>query len=85
MNIGVIFAGGVGKRMKSKDLPKQFLRLHDKPIIIHTLEIFENSPEIDAIVITCVSDWIEHLQNLIDKFNITKVKKIVPGGETGQV
>lgn len=84
MNIGVIFAGGVGKRMKSKDLPKQFLRLHDKPIIIHTLEIFENSPEIDAIVIACVSDWIEHLQNLIEKFNITKVKKIVPGGETGQ-
>ena len=84
MNTAVIFAGGVGIRMRSKDLPKQFLRLHDKPIIIHTLEIFESSPEIDAIVIACVEDWIDHLKNLITKFNITKVKKIVPGGETGQ-
>ncbi|MGX5376805.1 2-C-methyl-D-erythritol 4-phosphate cytidylyltransferase [Ligilactobacillus sp. LYQ135] len=84
MNTAVIFAGGVGTRMRSKDLPKQFLRLHDKPIIIHTLEIFESSPEIDAIVIACVEDWIDHLKNLITKFNITKVKKIVPGGETGQ-
>ena len=50
MNIAVIFAGGVGKRMHSKDIPKQFLKLHDKPIIIHTLELFQNSPEIDAEV-----------------------------------
>lgn len=84
MNIAVIFAGGVGQRMKSKGLPKQFLNLHNKPIIIHTLDVFENSPEIDAIVIACVSDWIDHLKGLIDKFNITKVKKIVPGGATGQ-
>lgn len=84
MNIAVIFAGGVGRRMHSKDLPKQFLSLHGKPIIIHTLEIFENSPEIDAIVVACVSDWIDHLQNLIRKFNINKVKKVVSGGKTGQ-
>lgn len=84
MNTAVIFAGGVGSRMHSKDLPKQFLLLHDKPIIIHTLSIFENSPEIDAIVISCVADWIDHLKNLINKYHITKVKKIVPGGQTGQ-
>lgn len=84
MNIAVIFAGGVGRRMRSKDLPKQFLKLHDKPIIIHTLEVFENSPEIDAIVISCVKEWIDHLEKLIKKFNITKVKMVVPGGKTGQ-
>ena len=84
MNTAVIFAGGVGSRMRSKDLPKQFLNLHDKPIIIHTLEIFENSPEIDAIVIACVKGWIDYLEKLIQKFNITKVKKSVPGGDTGQ-
>lgn len=84
MNTTVISDGGVGRRMRSKDLPKQFLKLHDKPIIIHTLEVFENSPEIDAIVISCVSNWIEYLEKLIVKFNIKKVKKIVPGGKTGQ-
>lgn len=84
MNIAVIFAGGVGQRMRSKELPKQFLKLHNRPIIIHTLDVFENSPEIDAIVIACVADWIDYLKKLIEKFHITKVKKIVPGGATGQ-
>ncbi len=85
MNIAVIFAGGVGKRMHSKERPKQFLELYNKPIIIHTLEIFENCREIDAIVIACVEDWIPYLQDLLYKFRIEKVKKVVPGGETGQL
>ena len=51
MNIAVIFAGGVGSRMRSKERPKQFLSMHGKPIIIHTLELFENNPDIDAIVV----------------------------------
>ncbi len=85
MNVAVIFAGGVGKRMHSKDLPKQFLKLHDKPIIIHTLEVFENNANIDSIVIACVEDWIPYLQELIIKYNINKVLKIVPGGSTGQL
>ncbi|MCR5776372.1 MAG: 2-C-methyl-D-erythritol 4-phosphate cytidylyltransferase, partial [Lachnospiraceae bacterium] len=50
MNIGVIFAGGSGRRMHSKDKPKQFLEMYGKPIIIYTLEHFENSPDIDAVV-----------------------------------
>lgn len=85
MNIAVIFAGGVGSRMNSKTLPKQFLEMHGKPIIIHTLERFENHPEIDAIVVACLSDWIDHLDKMVKKFNITKVRKIVPGGENGQM
>lgn len=85
MNIGVIFAGGVGSRMHSKEMPKQFLKVHDKPIIIHTLEHFERNEEIDAVVIACVSDWIPHLENLLYKYRIEKVKKIVSGGESGQL
>lgn len=84
MNIAVIFAGGVGKRMHSKDLPKQFLRIHDKPIIVHTLELFEDSPEIDAIVVSCVGDWISYLNKLVIKYNFRKIQKIVRGGKSGQ-
>ena len=85
MNIGVIFAGGVGKRMHSKDRPKQFLELYNKPIIIHTLEHFENSPDIDDVVIACVEDWIPYLEELLYRFRIEKVRRIVPGGPTGQL
>lgn len=85
MNIAVIFAGGVGARMNSKDRPKQFLELYNKPIIIHTLDVFERSKDIDAIVISCVEDWIPYLQELIYRFRIEKVCKVVPGGATGQL
>ncbi len=85
MNIAVIFAGGVGSRMHSKERPKQFLEMYNKPIIIHTLEHFERHKEIDAIVIVCVEGWIEYLENLLYKFRIEKVKKVVPGGKTGQL
>lgn len=84
MNIAAVFAGGVGKRMHSKELPKQFLKIHDKPIIIHTLELFEDNPNIDMIVIACVEDWIGYLNKLIQKYNLRKVQKIVKGGATGQ-
>ncbi|HIS17279.1 MAG TPA: 2-C-methyl-D-erythritol 4-phosphate cytidylyltransferase [Candidatus Coprovivens excrementavium] len=84
MNIAVIFAGGMGKRMHSKDIPKQFLKLHDKPIIIHTLELFENNSNIDAIVISCLKNYIGYLNKLISEYNLKKVQKIVPGGSTGQ-
>lgn len=85
MNIAVIFAGGIGQRMKTSSRPKQFLEMHKKPIIIYTLEIFENHPEIDAIVVACVEEWIPYLKDLLYKFRINKVKKIVPGGTTGQM
>lgn len=85
MNIAVIFAGGVGKRMGQTDKPKQFMEIMEKPIIIHTLEIFEKNKNIDKIIISCLSDWIKYLQNLLKKYNITKVDKIVPGGTTGQM
>lgn len=85
MNIAVIFAGGAGKRMHSKDRPKQFLQLYNKPIIIHTLEQFESCSDIDAIVVVCIKDWIEHLKQLLYKFRIEKVGMIVSGADTGQM
>ncbi|MGI6046247.1 MAG: 2-C-methyl-D-erythritol 4-phosphate cytidylyltransferase [Eggerthellaceae bacterium] len=84
MNIGLIFAGGTGQRMNTKTRPKQFLELHGKPIIIYTLEQFENHPEIDAVVVACLESWIPFLQKLLMRFQITKVADIVPGGKTGQ-
>ena len=83
MNIAVIFAGGIGSRMHSKALPKQFLQMHGKPIIAHTIDVFETSEEIDAIIIACVQQWIEHLEKIVEKYNFKKIKKIVPGGITG--
>ena len=85
MNIGIIFAGGVGTRMHSKDLPKQFLRIYDKPIIIHTIQHFEKNPLIDAVVVVCVADWIDYFKNQAAQFHLQKIRKIVPGGESGQL
>ena len=85
MNIGVIFAGGVGTRMHSRDLPKQFLKIHDKPIIVHTIEHFENCKDIDSVVVVCVKEWIDHLNKLIDSYHLKKIKAVVPGGESGQL
>lgn len=81
MNIAIIFAGGIGSRMGS-DMPKQFLEWNNKPILIHTLDVFDKHPRIDAIIIACKTDWIEYTQRLIVKFGIKKVIAIVPGGYT---
>lgn len=85
MNVAVIFAGGVGKRMGKTDLPKQFIEICGKPIIIHTLEVFENNKNIDGIIIASKEEWIGYLEDLIQKYNIKKVAKVVPGGATGQM
>lgn len=84
MNYAVIFAGGIGKRMNTKALPKQFLKLYGKEIIIYTLEHFEKHREIDGIAVACVEEWIPYLEELIVKYQFKKVKAVVPGGRTGQ-
>ena len=84
MNTVLIFAGGSGTRMKNNTTPKQFLKLHGKDIIIHTIEHFEYHPEIDVIVVVCISSWIPYLKGLLKQYSITKVKWIVEGGSTGQ-
>ena len=82
-NIAIIFAGGSGARMGS-GTPKQFLEVAGKPIIIHTLEIFDEHDMIDKIYIACKEEYIRHLRRLIEKNLIRKVAGIVPGGATGQ-
>lgn len=79
----MIFAGGVGARMKSVDIPKQFLEVDGKPIIIRTLENFQNHTQVDEIVISCLESWIDRLQEYLTQYNITKVKAVVPGGANG--
>ena len=79
----VIFAGGVGARMKSLDIPKQFIYVDGKPIIIRTLENFANHPQIDNIVISCLEDKIDYLWGLISEYKIPKITSIVAGGENG--
>lgn len=83
-NIAVIFAGGSGTRMNTKSKPKQFLEMNGKPIIIHTMEYFENNKNISDIVVSCISDWTGYLEELCKKYHLDKVREIVPGGDTGQ-
>ncbi len=84
MNIALVFAGGTGQRMRNTACPKQFLELYGKPIIIYTLEVFQKHPDIDAIVVPCVAGWHDHLRSLAERYGITKLVKIVPGGKTSQ-
>ncbi len=87
MNIAIIFAGGVGRRLakeKSNSTPKQFLKINNKPIIIHTLELFQEHKEIDKIYIAIHPDYYEYMQELVKHYYITKAVGIVKGGETGQ-
>ena len=85
MNIAVIFAGGIGRRMNSKDKPKQFLLIHGKPIIVHTIEAFENHDEIDGIIVACIEEWIPYLEEMKYRYRLEKIRSIVPGGDTGQM
>ncbi len=84
MNLAVIFAGGTGKRMHTKSRPKQFLELNGKPILIYTIELFDNHPQIDGIVVVCIENWIPFLKKMLRKFEINKVVRIVAGGISGQ-
>lgn len=82
-NIALIIAGGVGARMH-QDIPKQFINVKDKPIIVYTMEAFQNHPNIDAIEVVCLEGWHDILRAYAKQFNITKLENIVNGGETGQ-
>lgn len=83
MNIALIIAGGRGMRM-GQEIPKQFLTVHDKPVIAYTLEAFEKHPDIDAIAVVCVEGWESILSAYARQYRITKLKHIFPGGANGQ-
>lgn len=83
MNIALILAGGSGSRT-AQDIPKQFINIYDKPLIIYTLENFERHPDIDGIIVVCIDGWHEVLRAYAKQYNITKLKWIVSGGREGQ-
>lgn len=83
MNIAVIIAGGSGNRM-GQDIPKQFINVNDKPVLIYTLEGFQKHPDVDAIGVVCIDGWESMVQAYGNQFNITKLQWIVKGGGSAQ-
>ena len=83
MNLAIVMAGGSGTRM-GLDIPKQFVNIYDKPVIIYTLEGFERHPMIDEIEVVCIDGWHDVLKAYARQFGITKLKRVVSGGKTGQ-
>ncbi len=84
MNYAVIFAGGMGQRMGNASVPKQFLLVHSKPIIVHTIEHFQKASCIDAIVVVCLYDYLEYMKSLLSQYGLDKVVSVVSGGNCGQ-
>lgn len=82
-NIALIIAGGAGNRMH-QDIPKQFLTVNERPVIVYTLEAFEKHPEIDSIAVVCIEGWEQVLWAYARQFNISKLKYIIRGGVNGQ-
>lgn len=83
MNVAIIIAGGSGNRM-GQDIPKQFINVYDKPVIIYTLEGFQRHPMVDAIEVVCLDGWHDVLWAYARQFDIDKLKWVVSGGKTGQ-
>jgi 2-C-methyl-D-erythritol 4-phosphate cytidylyltransferase len=83
MNIALIIAGGSGKRM-GQDIPKQFVNVYDKPVLLYTLQGFEDHPQIDAIELVCIEGWQDVVKAYAKQFNISKLNWVVTGGKSGQ-
>ena len=81
-NYVILLAGGVGKTMGA-DIPKQFLMVKEKPIIVHTIERFQENSQIDKIVVVCVKEWKDYVEGLVKEYELTKVIWITEGGSTG--
>lgn len=83
MNVAIIIAGGSGQRM-GQDIPKQFINVYDKPVLIYTLEGFQKHPQIDAMEVVCIEGWHDVVRAYAGQFNLTKLKWIVSGGQNCQ-
>lgn len=83
MNVAIIIAGGTGQRM-GQDIPKQFISIYDKPVLIYTAESFQNHPKVDAIEIVCIDGWCDVVWAYAKQFNITKLKWVVKAGDSAQ-
>lgn len=82
MNYVILLAGGVGKRMGA-DIPKQFIKVKGKPIIVYSIENFQRNEQIEKIVVVCVKEWIDHVKELVKEYGLTKVEWVIEGGSTG--
>ena len=82
-NIALLIAGGSGNRMH-QDIPKQFITVNERPVIVYTLEAFEKHPEIDAIAVVCIKGWEQVLIAYAKQFNISKNQYVILGGKKGQ-
>ena len=83
MTVAIILAGGTGHRM-GQDIPKQFINIYDKPVLLYTLEGFQNHPMVDAIEVVCLEGWHDVVRAYAHQFNITKLRWVITGGDTGQ-
>lgn len=83
MNVALIIAGGSGTRMH-QSIPKQFLTVNERPVIVYTLEAFQKHPLIDAIAVVCIEGWERVLWTYANQFNISKLKYVISGGKNGQ-
>ena len=83
MTTAIIIAGGCGRRM-GLDIPKQFVNVYDKPVILYTLEGFQHHPMIDEINVVCIDGWHDVLRAYARQFGITKLRNVVTGGSTSQ-
>lgn len=83
MNIAVIIAGGTGERMH-QNIPKQFITVNDRPVIVYTMQAFQGHPEIDKIMVVCLEGWEQILWAYARQYNITKLQYVIGGGRTGQ-
>lgn len=81
-NYVILLAGGIGKRMGG-DIPKQFIEINDKPILAYSIENFQRNQDIEGIVVVCIKEWINYVKEIVSKYNLTKVRWIIPGGSTG--
>lgn len=81
-NYVIMLAGGVGKRMGT-EIPKQFLEVSGRPIIVYSIENFQRNEQIEKILVVCINEWIEYLRKLVEEYKLTKVEWIIPGGDVG--
>lgn len=81
-NYVILLAGGIGKRMGA-DVPKQFIKVNGKPIIVYSIENFQKNEQVEKIVVVCVKEWSEYLKEIIREYNLSKVEWIIEGGNTG--
>lgn len=83
MNIALLLAAGTDPTFRM-DIPKQFVNVYNRPIIVYTMETFQNHPEIDAVIVACLKGWENMVEAYAKQFGISKLRWVIPGGKTGQ-